>query len=121
MREIEKLKERQKPTENILMQLLYSNCVPKLTYGSAIKTLTSAEKNQFNVAVNNAIRRIFGFRCWQSIRQLREFYNFKSIEEMFTNARKRFFDSLISHKNDVLRFLSQLLRETEEEERSRTP
>ena len=52
----------QKPRENVLMQLLYSNCVKKLTYGAAIKDLTGAEKNQCNVAVNNAIRRIFGFR-----------------------------------------------------------
>ena len=111
----------QKPKENILMQLLYSNCVPKLTYGAAIKDLTAAEANQFNVAVNNAIRRIFGFRCWQSIRQLREFYYYKPIAEMFANARKRFLNSLISHKNDLLRFLSQLLREAEEEERSKTP
>ena len=90
-------------------------------YGAAIKDLTVAEANQFNVAVNNAIRRIFGFRCWQSIRHLREFYYYKPIAEMFANARKRFLNSLISHKNDLLRFLSQLLREAEEEERSKTP
>ena len=29
------------------MQLLYSNCVPKLTYGAAIKDLTAAEANQY--------------------------------------------------------------------------
>ena len=111
----------QKPKENVLMQLLYTNCVPKLTYGAAVKDLSSSEKNQFNVAVNNAVRRIFGFRCWQSIRQLREFYCFKSIEDLFSNARRRFLDSIMYHKNETLRFLSQLLRETEEMERSRTP
>ena len=111
----------QRPRENVLIQLLYSNCVPKLTYGAAIKDLSGTEKNQCNVAVNNAIRRIFGFRLWQSIRQLREFYDFKSIEEMFTIARKRFLDSLMFHRNDILRFLSQILRESEDEERSRTP
>ena len=50
-----------RPTENVLMQLLYSNCVPKLTYGAAVKDLTAAEKHKYNVAVNNAVRRIFGF------------------------------------------------------------
>ena len=50
------------PKENVLMQLLYTNCVPKLTYGAEVKDLTAAEKNQFSVAINNAIRRIFGFR-----------------------------------------------------------
>ena len=68
------------PRENVMMQLLYSNCVPKLTYGAAVKDLNASEKHQYNVAVNNAIRRIFGFRLWQSIRQIREFYGYPSIE-----------------------------------------
>ena len=103
------------------MQLLYSNCVPKLTYGAAIKDLTSAEKNQFNVAINNAIRRIFGFRCWQSIRQIREFYHYKSIEDLFSNARQRFLNAIVCHTNETLKFLSQLLREHEDKERNLTP
>ena len=36
------------------MQLMYSNCVPKLTYGAAVKDLNASEKHQYNVAVNNA-------------------------------------------------------------------
>ena len=39
------------------MQHLYSNCVPKLNYGAAVKDMNASEKNQFNVAVNNAVRR----------------------------------------------------------------
>ena len=111
----------QKPKENVLMQLLYSNCVPKLTYGAAVKDLSASEKNQFSVAINNAIRRIFGFRLWQSIRQIREFFHFKSIEDMFSNAKRRFLNSILYHKNDTLRFLSQLAREAEENERSKVP
>ena len=101
-----------KPTENVLMQLLYSNCVPKLTYGAAVRDLSAAEKQQYNVAVNNAVRRIFRFRYWQSIRQLREFYHYDSIEIMFAKSRKRFFDSLKVHDNSVLRFLSSLVLES---------
>ena len=78
------------PRENVMMQLLYSNCVPKLTYGAAVKDLNATEKQQYNVAVNNAIRRIFGFRLWQSIRQIREFLNYRSIDELFSRARRRF-------------------------------
>ena len=62
-----------RPSEHVQMQLLYSTCVPKLTYGAAVKDLTSNEKHQYNVAVNNAVRSIFRFRYWQSIRQLRKF------------------------------------------------
>ena len=64
---------------------------------------------------------VFLVFVWQSIRQSREFFYFKSIEDMFSNARRRFMDSVQYHKNDTLRFLSQLLRETEENERSKVP
>ena len=97
-----------KPKQNVLIRLLYSNCVPRLTYGAAVKDLNASEKHQMNVAINNAIRRIFGFRQWQSIRQLREFYGFKSIEMMYETAKTRFFKALPNHRNAVLRFLSGL-------------
>ena len=111
----------QKPKENILMQLLYSNCVPKLTYGAEVKTLNSLEMNQYNVALNSAIRRIFGFRYYQSIRQIRECYSFKSIEELFDKAKRRFFNSILYHDNNVLKFLASILREEEEAEANRIP
>ena len=94
-----------KPKENVQLQLLFSNCVPKLTYGAAEKELTASEKHRFNVAVNNAIRRIFGFKRWESIRQLREFYGFKSLEVKFASAKQRFLRSLANHKNRVLKLL----------------
>ena len=90
------------------MQLLYSNCVPKLTYGAEVKDLTSSEMQQWNVAVNNAVRRLFGFRRWESIRQIRLFYNYESIESMFAKAKNRFESCLSNHSNGTLRFLSCL-------------
>ena len=93
------------PNENVQLQLLYSNCVPKLTYGAAVKDPTASEKQQYNVAINNAVRRIFGFRRWESIRQLREFYGFDSIEIMFLKAKNRFLSSLAIHSNLTLRSL----------------
>ena len=95
-----------KPKENVQLQLLYSNCVPRLTYGAAVKDLTAREKQQLNVAINNAVRRIFGFRRWESIRHLREFYKFDSIEIMFAKAKRRFELSIANHDNHVIRFLS---------------
>ena len=78
----------QRPKENVLMHLLFANCVPKLIYGAAVKQLNANEMNQYNVALNNAIRRIFGFRRWQSIRQSREVYGYDSIEMMYAKAKK---------------------------------
>ena len=103
------------------MQLLYSNCVPKLTFGAAVKELTASEMNQYNVAVNTAVRRIFGFRQWQSIRQLRDIYGYDSVELMFEKARRRFYIGMISHHNHILKFLAALHREAEENERDSKP
>ena len=111
----------QKPKEHVLMQLLYSNCVPKLTFGAPVKDLNSMEMNQFNVAFNTAVRRIFGFQRWQSIRQLREVYGFNSIEALFVKAKKRFYDGMVSHGNQTLMFLSALQREAEDNERNLIP
>ena len=61
-----------------------------------------------NVAVNGAVRRIFGFRLWQSIRHIREFYRFNPIEVMFENAKRQFHTALTNHRNGILRFLSTL-------------
>ena len=98
-----------RPTENVLMQLLYTNCVPILTYGAAVRDLTASEKQRHNVAVNNAVRRIFGFRYYQSIRQLREFYHYDPVEVMFAKARKRFLTSISNHSNELLRTLFTLV------------
>ena len=100
-----------KPPETVLMQLLYTNCVPKLTYGAAIRDLSAAEKHRFNVAVNNAIRAIFKFRYWQSIRQIREFFYYDSIEVIFAKAQKRFLSAIQNHRNGVLRLLSAVVTE----------
>ena len=110
-----------KPKENVLMQLLYSNCVPKLTFGAAVKDLTSSEMNQFNVAVNTAVRRIFGFRQWQSIRQIRDVYGYDSIEVLYEKAKKRFHNGMLSHNNSVLKFLEALRRDAEEKSRDLVP
>ena len=97
-----------RPKEHVLLQLLYSNCIPKLSYGAAVKDMTVAEMHQMNVSVNNVIRKIFGFRRWESIRFLREFYNHDSIEVIFAKARRRFGFSLATHSNNTLRFLATL-------------
>ena len=102
------LSSTRRPKENVQLQLLYSNCVPRLTYGAAVKDLSASEKQQLNVAVNNAVRRIFSFRRWESIRFLREFYRFDSIEAKFAKAKMRFEKNLAIHSNCTLRFLSTL-------------
>ena len=50
------------PNEVIKMHLLYANCVPILTYASAVKEFSAREMTSCNTALNDAIRKIFSFR-----------------------------------------------------------
>lgn len=96
------------PNEIIMMHLLYANCVPILTYGSAIKQFPSREMTSCNTALNDAIRKIFSFHRWESVRTLRGSFGYKSLIELFEQSRRSFLLSLRSHPNSALRFLSHL-------------
>ena len=73
------------------------------------------------MAVNTAVRRIFGFRNWQSIRQIREVYGYDSIEALYGKARKRFLHGMTTHSNETLKVLAAFHREAEEIERNLVP
>ena len=94
--------------EHTLLSLLHSNCVPILTYACEVKQYSAADMSDCNVAINNVYRKIFGFKDWRSIRQLREVFNFPSIYVTFQKARDRFQRSCISHCNPIIRHLSLL-------------
>ena len=94
--------------EMVLLKLLYSNCVSILTYACAVKNYSTKEKSDCHTAVNHAIRKIFSFQRYESIRFLREFYNYKSLTDIFAAAERKFFNSLTCSNNDVLRLLSNL-------------
>ena len=56
-----------------------------------------------NVAMNNALRRIFGFKQWQSIRVMRE--AFKSLYTIFKKAQTKFFICLQSANPTQIKLL----------------
>ena len=96
------------PNEIIQMHLLYANCVPIMTYASGIKEFPAREMTNCNTALNNAVRKIFSYNRWESIRTLRESMSHKSLIELFAESRRKFFMSLPDHHSPTLRFLSHL-------------
>ena len=89
----------QKPNELVLMNLLYSNCVPCLTYAAEVKDLSNAEMQQSNVALNDSIRRIFSYNRWESTRTLRQQLDFPNITEIFHSRREKFVSQCLRLKN----------------------
>ena len=65
-----------KPNENVLMHLLYTNCVPILTYACSIKSFSSKDMGDCTTALNDAIWKIFSFNWWESVRSLRETFGY---------------------------------------------
>ena len=92
-------------SEHVVVQLLYCNCVPILSYASEVKQFSASEMTSCNTAINNAMRRVFGFTDWRSIRALREVFGFQSIYEIFKKSELRFLASCQTHVNPIIRHL----------------
>ena len=58
-------------SENVFMKLLYTICVPNLTYACEAVNYASRQFHPLNVALNDCIRKIFGRDRWESVRFLR--------------------------------------------------
>ena len=97
-----------KPSENVLMMLLYSNCVPILTYGCEVKRPNGREITSLDVALNDCTRKIFGFRRWESTRELRKSLGYESITEIFGKRNSRFLNGISWTGNSVLIQLKSL-------------
>ena len=95
--------------EQVLLTLLYANCVPILTYACSIKNYSASDMSDCNIAVNNALRKVFGFTEWQSIRTLREIFGFKSIYVIFKTAQDDFLESCRRHHNSIISFIASIV------------
>ena len=95
------------PSEIVQMKLLYSVCVPIITYASDVITFPYKEMQSLHVTVNDAIHRIFSYHRWESIRTLRESLGYLSVTDLF-EKRKHFFNNRLPQiGNSVLSFLSR--------------
>ena len=94
-----------KPSNRVLMKLLYSICVPIVTYACDVATYHYKEKDSLHVALNDAIRRIFTYERWESVKNLRESHGYQSITQIFAE-RKNCFEGNLSHIGNS--FLSSL-------------
>ena len=95
--------------EHTLVTLLTTNCVPILTYVCAVKEYSASEMTSCNTAVNNALRRVFGFTRWESIRSLREVFGVKSLYDIFKTTRDKFSVSCRTHPNQTVAFIASHL------------
>ena len=89
------------PSEQVQMKLLYTMCVPHLTNACDVVDFHSKDLQSLHVALNDAIRKIFGYDRWQSIKELRESFGYPSVTEIFAR-RKATFEKRIPHVGNAL-------------------
>ena len=92
----------QKPDEMVLMNLLFSNCVPILSYGAETVEFSAAEMRDCNTAINDAIRRIYSYQRWESTRFLRQTLGFPNIYEIFSRRSRIFLTGNMKSRNRIV-------------------
>ena len=78
------------PDESVQMHLLYAHCVPCFIYASAMKDYSGRQMSDCTTALNDAIRKIFSFQRWESVRVLREGFGYSALSEIFARAKRKF-------------------------------
>ena len=96
------------PSEHVLMKLLYDVCVPNLTYACEVTDFLCVDKTPLHVAVNDAIRRIFSYNRWESIRKLRKAAGYLCLTEIYAKRKMIFEQRLSKVGNSFLTKLSQI-------------
>ena len=96
-------------SENVLMMLLFSNCIPILTYACEAVSYSTKQFQSLNVAVNDCIRRIFGYNRWESVRYLRISMGYPSLTDVFYRLRENFLKNIPLIGNPTLKALDKFL------------
>ena len=94
-----------KSSEPVLMKLIFTICVPHLTYASEAISYTSRQLHPMNVALNDSIRRIYGYNRWESIRYLRLLSGYPSLTDAIHTRTRKFYRRISRSSNPILRAL----------------
>ena len=97
-----------RPSENVQMKILYHISVPHLTYACDVVDFSSKELNRLHVALNDAIRKVFTFKRWESVKTLREGFGYLSITEIFAKRKRTFLRKIPGTGNRLLSYLLKL-------------
>ena len=79
--------------------------MPILTYACEVKHFSCSEMHECHVAINDAIRRIFSFNRWESIRHLRESFGYRDLYTIFSHRKRSFLHRFRLIENPILHSL----------------
>ena len=93
----------------VMMHLIYSCCIPILSYASPVKGFPLRQMQECSTAINDALR-FNQFNRWESVRSLREQFGYTSLIEIFHISENIFEASLLTHQNTVVRHLARNIK-----------
>ena len=91
------------------MRLYFTNCVSVFNYGIEVKEYLARDLNRIHVAMNDGIRKIFGWNRWESVRQLRGSFGYKDIYTVEAIRKRKFIQSIPKLRNSSLDSLMVVL------------
>ena len=89
--------------------MLYQFSIPILTYASEVKEFSNSDMHSCQVAVNDAVRKIFSYNRWESIRTLRSCFGYKDLYTLFALRKKSFRAKLPLMRNLAVSLLHDIL------------
>ena len=103
------LNVQRQPSEQVLMKLLFTTCMPINTYSCEADLYSAKQKNALNIALNDATRRIFSYNRWESVRFLRLSMGYPSFTDICYRRGVNFLQNLSTLGNPTLQSLIQLI------------
>ena len=76
-----------------------------MTYSCEAISYTTKQFHTLNVALNDCIRRIFGYNRWESVRFLRLSMGYPSITDIFNQRRENFLKNILHIGNPTMHSL----------------
>ena len=95
-------------SEPVLMKLLYCICIPHLTYACDVISYSVKQMQSLNVALNDCIRKVFGYNRWESVRFLRLSFGYPSVTDIFAARARSFYAKSPVMGNSTLKRLSEI-------------
>ena len=86
-------------SENVILHLVKSKCLPILLYGLDACPINKAQLNSLTFCVTGALMKIFSTRSKDLIIECMNYFNFSSVEVCLSKRKRRFLSSYLDSKN----------------------
>jgi len=89
-------------SELVKLHLLENYCYPVLSYALECFNLKSACIQHLNACWNSAYRRIFGFKPWESVRELISCLERMNLEFLYYQKKLLFWNNMLCSDNSII-------------------